>query len=358
MDHARSPRVSKRSRTNFCKLTGISRAVLFTEVWPGGEHRHSEVHGRGCREPFGLATRALWDDLPAKSRAQPAGRARLRRLRRGQTRLAFIQVTEYGVRYNGRLTALLRAPIPVRRQVSTRGPKFARGGGSLACLWAYQSGTAPRLPPRLLTLSFLLPSHLWPYSLPISPTLWRAAPVAPCTLLRLTLYTPSLYLPSLANTAFPLFLPTSSITMVYSILPNSSTVVITLGIAALLYIVRWLADKGRYDLKRIPSAVSTSPLDSFTKPTAADRADLAPLTLSMPVRLPPKPSTLLPFDHKPHPATLGGHPRGRSLARRRTGSGATSFALSMGRQPKCTPGGPRAPGLYSASAARSSTPTS
>ncbi|KAM5537674.1 hypothetical protein V8D89_008752 [Ganoderma adspersum] len=42
--------------------------------------------------------------------------------------------------------------------------------------------------------------------------------------------------------------------MVYSIIPDSSTVVLTLGFAALLYIVRWLADKERYDLKRVPSA--------------------------------------------------------------------------------------------------------
>ncbi len=47
--------------------------------------------------------------------------------------------------------------------------------------------------------------------------------------------------------------------MTSSLLPNSSTVVFTVGIVALLYIVRWLADKGRYDLNRIPSAVSTPP---------------------------------------------------------------------------------------------------
>ena len=48
--------------------------------------------------------------------------------------------------------------------------------------------------------------------------------------------------------------------MTFSVIPNSSTVALTLGLAALLYIVRWLADKQRYDIKRIPSAVSAPPL--------------------------------------------------------------------------------------------------
>ncbi len=101
---------------------------------------------------------------------------------------------------------LLRAPIPRLPSNTRPPPKFARGGASLACLWAYQSRTAgPPSPPRLLTLSFLLPSRLWPYSLPHIPDPPLGAPLRslPARSLDLdsNLYSPPLSLPSPANCA-------------------------------------------------------------------------------------------------------------------------------------------------------------